>query len=528
VLTVTVQGIDKPAIWNNPVVCTAGKPSVLIQWTAATCGTTYKLYSCDATVNGAGCDPNVLLTTTASTTFTDSTTSPNPLVEGHQFRYKVRAYKGAYFGPFSEVLPVNIPVCPQCTITMYDLSPEQGSTETETVTVEPFPQTKGGNVTQVLFSILSGASDISLIPITTNPVVAPNAFKIDVLGINQTSTAKIQGLATMNDGVTTCSATANVTVSAAHAWWQSIGGDVISGGQAPIFCRVPSDCGTYGPCSGGLCQGVSVGTGDINSTIPAGCGTTYASCAPYMIKAPSAGNDTGIPIAEGQNITTGTGFVSASSPIVQAVKVPYITIPYSYTFFENKFLANLTPPKKLLTTSTLSNANSLLPGGSQYGQVNIVNGYRVYITDSSINGGDLTFDAPSTMDFANYKVIVFVTGKATIVNPIRLTNGRGFFMIVSKGDIDVDPTVGGNSPDLEGIYYTDGKFNTGGGNQQLYVRGSIAAMGTKGTNDGLNLTRDLTNNAQAPAEIVEYAPDLLLNYPPFLGIKSIDWKEVAP
>ena len=115
--------------------------------------------------------------------------------------------------------------------------------------------------------------------------------------------------------------------------------------------------------------------------------------------------------------------------------------------------------------------------------------------------------------------------------PINLTDGQGFFMVMvgknsdgNKGNILIDPTVGGGaSPNLEGIYEADAQFRTGLSAIQLRVRGSVTGY------DKVDLQRDLgIANSNTPAEFFEFAPDQIMLFPARLGVRKINWKEVAP
>ena len=79
---------------------------------------------------------------------------------------------------------------------------------------------------------------------------------------------------------------------------------------------------------------------------------------------------------------------------------------------------------------------------------------------------------------------------------INLTRGRGFFMVIVRGNIAVAPTVGGapgQSPNLEGLYLADGTVSSGAGANQLYVRGSVVGYG------GVNMQRNLAGPSRSSA-----------------------------
>lgn len=159
-------------------------------------------------------------------------------------------------------------------------------------------------------------------------------------------------------------------------------------------------------------------------------------------------------------------------------------------------------------------------------------GYKWY--KYSGNGG-LPLTINGALNIGTEKVILLVDSANLQINGnINVTDGSGFFMVLvgktatgTMGNINVAATVGGvapqANPNLEGIYESDGIFNNTSANIQLWVRGSVVANG------GVSLLRDLVaGNATTPAELFEYAPDQILLYPPKLGVRKLNWKEVAP
>ena len=154
-------------------------------------------------------------------------------------------------------------------------------------------------------------------------------------------------------------------------------------------------------------------------------------------------------------------------------------------------------------------------------------GYSWYEYDAATAGPLLTINSNASL--LARKVVLIVKGAdVSLKGNITLTDGTGFFLLVTSGNITVDPGVGGGgSANLKGIYVADGIFdtgtNSGGGDLQLWVRGSVAAYG------GFNLQRDLgVNNPTTPAELFEFAPDQELLFPTVLGVHSMNWQEVAP
>jgi hypothetical protein len=146
------------------------------------------------------------------------------------------------------------------------------------------------------------------------------------------------------------------------------------------------------------------------------------------------------------------------------------------------------------------------------------NGYRWihHVGDVTIGGGNI--------DLGSNRVVLFNEGNVTINSPINLTDGQGFFMIIGNRDITIGNTVGGGTtPNLEGLYVTDGTVHTGTAATSLLVRGTLIGL------TGIDLRRDLAaGNVTDPAEKVVSALDQLLLYPSDLGRRQVTWQEVAP
>lgn len=130
------------------------------------------------------------------------------------------------------------------------------------------------------------------------------------------------------------------------------------------------------------------------------------------------------------------------------------------------------------------------------------------------------------------KVILLVDGgDLTINGRVNLQSSNEFFMTLvgkdaggSAGNIIIAPTVAHpTNPALQGIYFAQNQFRSGGGNNRLYVKGSVVANG------GFWLQRDLGNaNTNTPAEFFEFDPALMFAYPRQLSRRGVVWREVAP
>lgn len=209
----------------------------------------------------------------------------------------------------------------------------------------------------------------------------------------------------------------------------------------------------------------------------------------------------GVPIFNGTLTTTPGGVSTPQNWNANTQVIP--SHIYDYTYFES-----LIPDEAdLLIKDPQTSINT---SGGDY------DGYEWYSTTDPLTLGNI--------NFGDRKVIVFVDGDLTINGPLTLNNGTGFLMIIASGNISVDPSVTG-SPSIEGLFVADGNFSTGnGGTNQFHLRGSVATI-----YGSINLApgRDLADDS-SPAELFEYAPDLMLLFPDKLATKETRWNEVAP
>ncbi len=244
-------------------------------------------------------------------------------------------------------------------------------------------------------------------------------------------------------------------------------------------------------------------TGDLLSNVPGG----------YYFGILGTGGFPGVPAYSGNTWLTGAN-VSETGWLVESTVTNAKT--YSYDYFANQIPDDVAA---LETTVDVADVEaSLTTGGTPD-----TNNYYWYKYDGALNGGTaLTLPAVS---FGTRKVILMVdSADVNITGNISLTVGQGFFMIVVKGNINVDPGVGGSGPNLEGLYFSDGIFSDGVGDTQLWIRGSVVANG------GISMQRDLglAADATTPSELFAYAPDQIMLFPKVLGVRRINWKEIAP
>lgn len=271
-------------------------------------------------------------------------------------------------------------------------------------------------------------------------------------------------------GTVRCSDTSDVTIIQNDPWWQVKDGDVTT-------------------------------KGSLNSSVTPGnlFGTTGFGGYPGI---PAFGGSTNL---TGANVSA-KGWLANSS--YNAIK------SYNSTYFLNSV-----PFDVSVNDGTLNEMGSTADFNNL---PNPIHGYYWYEYDPALNGDvtPLTINA-SALDAK--KIILLVKGDVLIKGNINLTKGSGFFLLVTSGNIIVDPSVGGAGPNLEGVYVADGLFQSGLAATQLWVRGTIAAYG------GVSLQRDLGgSNSTTPGELFEFAPDLELLFPGQIGARTVSWQEVAP
>lgn len=249
-------------------------------------------------------------------------------------------------------------------------------------------------------------------------------------------------------------------------------------------------------------------SGDVISKIPQAC-VDSPQCTEEL-SLPGAGGYPGVAVHNGTT-DFGKGKVSGKEWLAQS---GYSGKRYDYAWF-----TNLAPPEVFTDTASVIsdatvNGGDLISGFNKSGYV-----WRYRNGDLTVNG---------TANINDRKVILIVNGKVTLNGRITVDDGTGFFMLIAKGDIKVDPGVSHpNQPALEGLFITDGKFKTGTSSptkdKELYIRGSVVGW------SDIDLERDLqTDNTTKPGEFIEYAPDLIFTFPRELSRRGITWREVAP
>jgi len=256
------------------------------------------------------------------------------------------------------------------------------------------------------------------------------------------------------------------------SWWQTEGAGVYAGSQG--------------------------GGTTIQSLIP----DTISASSRYLVLAPEDGSDS-IVVRGSGSTALGSGAVSSSGLAAQSL---YRGRTYGYQFWRGQFGVGLDPSNDFLSDSLSKPSYDPL---------------KVFYYQEPVSG---TATLDSSWDVASGEsYVVFVNGNLTIAGDVNVDQG-GFLAFVVSGNVTVDPGVA----QIEGIYISDGNFVT----QSAYVPNSVddialRAEGTVVAWGTLDLNRDLgIGNANAPAELFVYRPDLIVNMPEKMKSFLVRWQEV--
>jgi len=341
-----------------------------------------------------------------------------------------------------------------------------------------------------------------------NPIPGP-PYRINATGYNVTSFGSPVTLraGVVMGGVEQCFGTKTVDITNPPAWWQVRGGDVWAGKIA--------------------------GSGTISSSIPSPVICILPTCDPVLIRDKPSGSGFPGVAAAGLAVDTGASGGSVSSQDWLTEGTSFLdTDPYGYDFFDGKIPGGVTLAVTVDETNLENPPASALLGG--------------YYWFKYSGGAPLTLSSgDGVIGLGGRKIILFVdNADVTINTKISVTQGLGAFYLIADQDVTVSYSVGdaptsAPNPDIEGLIFADGQVILEGDpsgpglDKQLFIRGSLSglgkdAAGTSGVNDGVVFERDLPNNSLIPAELVEFAPDMVLTWPPYLARKNTTWKEVAP
>lgn len=458
---------------SNLSVARVTPTSSTLSWTPGSGGAEQRVYvganKSEVEVNCNGTySPACVVSATGLPTSQSSYSTGNVLTAGTVYYYRVVNWlNGSCAGTSATNTTIS-----SCSITTNPLSVQSGFSATMATDVLSSTSISSVNFSSSNTSVatVNPASD------TTYP------YQTTVTGGNtgtSTGTADVIIGSSAN-----CTATATINVRPPLPWWQVKDADVTANGN--LSSAIPSTC-----------------------SLP-GCNPLFDLIGP--------GGYPGIP-AYGSTVDFAAGSVSTPGWLANTTLLTSNNRQYTYAWFKRLIPADVTMNE--IASSTID-GTALSSGGTVSG------GYYYYHYNGS-SGIDLTLN--SAVSLGTRRVILLVDGADFNINGrINFTKGQGFFMAVvgktllgAKGNINVSSALGGGAtPQLEGLYEADNAFHSGAGTSQLYIRGSVAAYG------GMNLERNLTNNSATPAEVFEYAPDLVFTYPYKLRERRIYWQEVAP
>lgn len=486
---------------SGAISCTAG--SINLTW-GSTGSTTYAIEiddmstafspisggNCPLPYPGDDCNNNVT-----------GTSYPFTPVAGRQYRFRVTSKNACgELGTASAWSYFTKPIM--------TLSPASGSiAHPGTQTFDANFAPSGTTVGRVDFSVPTGGSFLSVSP--TSDTTA-NPYRTTATSIAAGSaTVRAQAYNAASGGSILCTVDAPVTVTSnAVPWWQVRGGDVVING--PFSSLIPPTC-----------------TG--------GC-TPIFNLNAANSPATSYGN---VNISSGsQDFAVGSGTGTGSQPQNQnAANVPIsFNQNYNYDYFANKIPANVTPYPLPSTTSSfdVSNLNLI----EETNPSACADGYCYLRKTSGNNALTLTGSANLTE-----KVLIFLdTGWLILGNnsasSLTLQDGTGFFAAFAKGGrifvSDQVISTGQTDYRYEGLFFSNWEFRTSTftptSNGRISLRGSFVGLDQSGaaTVDGIELRRTLTDSSATPAEHFEYAPELMMLFPPALMDRKTFWKEVVP
>jgi hypothetical protein len=348
----------------------------------------------------------------------------------------------------------------------------------------------GGTVDEVTFTSDNGnVVSVCQSPLCNRGVTSYTdgspSFQTGLTGFSPGQSANIRITGRMiSEGITCTPSNVKVTVTDAGSWCQFKETDAVTNGS--ISCNIPNTCTSAANCDNNLIlydSNESPGIATANGSINSGFGDVSTPIPPYGWEARTA----------------------------------YSGITYSYDYFYKKTQGLAV---NQLTFPRISSVSDLINNSSEEGYHWIR--YQ----------GGATLELLEDINIGNNKVVLFVENSDFVVKGnIKVNKGKGFFMVITTGNIIIDPEVGGTQEstpvaDLEGIYFTNKQFKTGtvgdASDEPLHVRGAVVAF------DKIVMERSLSDNSKTAAELFEFGPDQLLMFPPRLGEQSYDWKEVAP
>jgi hypothetical protein len=294
-----------------------------------------------------------------------------------------------------------------CTLLPTSLTVEVGDTSSLRVTAY-----SSSEIGSVVFTPASGIISISPTSDSNHP------YETDVTGVS-TGTTSVNTEVRSPLGELYCSDSSPVTINPKGPWWQVVDGDVQT-------------------------------NGNLSSNIPQAGG--------YFFGLPGLGGYPGVAKYGGSTSLTSDN-VSSFGWLANSPRVYINGKKYNYNWYE-KQVRNDIPVTEITSQS--------VPGSYFTTNGTLYNGYYWFKYDGSTFGFDLTIT--SDMNLGDRRVILLVKeADLYIQGKVNYNLGEGFFLTAVgktpselKGNIFIDPTVGGNNPyDLQGYYISDSTFHTG-------------------------------------------------------------------
>ena len=407
------------------------------------------------------------------------------ITAGSEYKYDVQGRKPGEPWPYSGArCPYATFTCIEprsCNVTSVSANPSSIAIG-EQSSIGASVTAQGGTINSVNFTS-SPNPDGSVTLSGQNPDPAPAPYGVTATGVTAGGVT-ITATATMDDLITTCTGNTSLTISR-QAWWQVIDADVSTNGS--LISLVPPS-------------------------------------ASYYFDVLGSGGYPGIP-AYGLGGSTNLTTTNVSEEGWLAQSGYNASKRYDYNYFHSAIPSGVTP--EVIGVNPMPDNYIADNYDDDIGNIDS-QGYHWYESD----GGSMDYLTINSESLTNKKVILLVNNSVNLTGQINLTRGLGFFLLASSGNIAVDPGVGGGgTPNLEGIFVSDGEFQTGTEtdgsrnifDSQLRVRGTVASYGT------IRLQRNLgSGNDTTPAQLFELAPDLILHFPNALGTRNMNWQEVAP
>ncbi|MEX0617088.1 MAG: vWA domain-containing protein [Candidatus Woykebacteria bacterium] len=134
-------------------------------------------------------------------------------------------------------------------------------------------------------------------------------------------------------------------------------------------------------------------------------------------------------------------------------------------------------------------------------------------------GGALSPLIDNKIDYHGDSAVIFVNGDLRIEKDVEVDSDKGLVFIVNGNILVEDDDV----KTLDGVYISNGVFNSHAGDERLTINGSVLAFG------GFNLQRNLnSDNFDRPSERFLFEPKYLWLFRNILGDSNVLFEELPP